>query len=144
MFKFVPILQEGQCYIISNFRAAENSGRLPLLPDRWKISFYKGTKVTRIKQINDNFIGFVNEPFTCILDTNNKYHEHDCVDVIGTFVAIGNIILANGYGCSKIRKTVMIEDTESLRLECTFWDKWALMWNEFAKKLDEVGNLDFF
>lgn len=79
MFKFEPLLQEGQCYIISNFGVAENGGRLPLLPHRWKISFYKGTDVTRVEHINDNYIGFINEPFTRILDTNNEYHEQDCV-----------------------------------------------------------------
>ncbi|GKC98549.1 replication protein A 70 kDa DNA-binding subunit B [Tanacetum coccineum] len=143
MFKFEPLLREGQCYIISNFGVAKNSGRLPLLPNRWKISFYKGTKVTRIDQIDDNFIGFVNEPFSRILDTNNEYHDHDCVDVIGTVVLIGDIVPVNGYGCSKVCRTVVIEDTQSLRLECTFWDKWALMWNEYVDKLDEVGHLDF-
>ncbi|GJX09750.1 replication protein A 70 kDa DNA-binding subunit B [Tanacetum coccineum] len=64
-------------------------------------------------------------------------------DVVGTVVAIGNIVAANGYGCSKFRRTVVIEDAQSLRLECTFWDTWAHMWNEYAKKLDEVGHLDF-
>ncbi|GKE22569.1 replication protein A 70 kDa DNA-binding subunit B, partial [Tanacetum coccineum] len=39
--------QEGQCYAISNFAIAENSGKLPLLPHKYKISFYKGTVVTR-------------------------------------------------------------------------------------------------
>nr|GFA96190.1 hypothetical protein [Tanacetum cinerariifolium] len=81
----------------------------------WKISLYKGSEIKRIEQIDENFIGFVNEPFTRILDPNNRYHEHDSV-------AIGNIIPVNGYGCSKICRTVMIEDSESLRLECTFWD----------------------
>ncbi|GJT44621.1 replication protein A 70 kDa DNA-binding subunit B [Tanacetum coccineum] len=142
MFKFEPLLQEGQCYIISNFGVAENGGRLPLLPNRWKISLYKGSEIKRIEQIDENFIGFVNEPFTRILDPNNQYHEHDSVDVVGTVVAIGNIIPVNGYGCSKIRRTVVIEDAESLRLECTFWDNWALMWNEYSDKLDEVGHLD--
>nr|GEV67078.1 hypothetical protein [Tanacetum cinerariifolium] len=33
-------------------------------------------------------------------------------DVIGTIVAIGNIIPVNGYGCSKIRKTVVIKDAD--------------------------------
>ncbi|GJT93150.1 replication protein A 70 kDa DNA-binding subunit B [Tanacetum coccineum] len=111
--------------------------------DEEKISFYKGTEVTRIDQIDDNIIVFVNEPFLRILDTNNDYHDHDCVDVIGTVVSIGDIVPINGYGCSKVRRTVVIEDTQSLRLECTFWDKWALMWNEYAEKLDEVGHLDF-
>ena len=79
MFKFEPLLQEGQCYMISNFGVAENGGRLPLLPNRWKISFFKGTNVTRIDQIDHNFVGFINEPFTRILDSNNEYKEHDCV-----------------------------------------------------------------
>ncbi|GJR82858.1 replication protein A 70 kDa DNA-binding subunit B [Tanacetum coccineum] len=112
MFKFEPLLQEGQCYIISNFGVAENGGRLPLLPNRWKISLYKGSEIKRIEQIDENFIGFVNEPFTRILDPNNQYHEHDSVDVVGTVVAIGNIIPVNGYGCSKIRRTVVIEDAD--------------------------------
>ncbi|GKB01119.1 replication protein A 70 kDa DNA-binding subunit B [Tanacetum coccineum] len=101
---------EGQCYIISNFGVAENGGRLPLVRNRWRISFYKGTEVTRMEQIDENFIGFVNEPFSRILDTNNEYHEHDCVDVVGTVVAIGNIVAVNGYGCSKFYRTVVIED----------------------------------
>ena len=79
MFKFEPLIQEGQCYIISDFGVAENSGRLPLLPNRWKISFYKGTQVTRIEQIDDNIVGFINEPFASILDSDNEYHEHDSV-----------------------------------------------------------------
>nr|GEY11539.1 replication protein A 70 kDa DNA-binding subunit B [Tanacetum cinerariifolium] len=63
--------------------------------------------------------------------------------VVGTFVAIGNIVVVNEYGCSKFSRTVVIEDAQSLRLECTFWDNWAHMWNEYAKKLDQVGHLDF-
>ncbi|GJU51172.1 retrovirus-related pol polyprotein from transposon TNT 1-94 [Tanacetum coccineum] len=95
------------------FLSAENSRRLSLLPNRWKISFYKGSEVSRIDQIDDNLIGFVNEPFSRILDTNNEYHDHDCVDVIGTVVSIGDIIPVNGYGCSKVRRTVVIEDTQA-------------------------------
>ncbi|GJW19330.1 hypothetical protein Tco_0026766 [Tanacetum coccineum] len=63
-------------------------------------------------------------------------------DVVGTVVAIGNIVAVNGYGCSKFRHTVVIEEAQSLRLECTFWDNWPHMWNEYAKKLDQVGHLD--
>ena len=76
--------------MISNFGVAENGGRLPLLPNRWKISFFKGTNVTRIDQIDDNFVGFINEPFTRILDPNNEYHEHDCVGMhlMVTFKAV--------------------------------------------------------
>nr|GEZ15891.1 replication protein A 70 kDa DNA-binding subunit B [Tanacetum cinerariifolium] len=90
------VFQDEECYIISNFGVAKNNGRLPLLPNRWKISFYKGTEVTRVDQIDDNLIGFVNEPFSY---------------VIGTVVSIGNIVPINGYGFSKVRKTVVIEDT---------------------------------
>ncbi|GKB07357.1 replication protein A 70 kDa DNA-binding subunit B [Tanacetum coccineum] len=42
----------------------ENGGRIPLLPHAWKLSFYNSTTVTRIEQIDDNLIGFINEPFT--------------------------------------------------------------------------------
>jgi hypothetical protein len=28
------------------------------------------------------------------------------------------------------------------RLDCTFWDNWALMWNEYDKRLDDIGHLD--
>ena len=79
MFKFEPLLQEGQCYVISNFGVAENGGRLPLVPHKWKLSFYKGTDVTRADHIDTNYLGFINEPFTRILDTDYEYHEHDCV-----------------------------------------------------------------
>ncbi|GKD10883.1 hypothetical protein Tco_1190568, partial [Tanacetum coccineum] len=98
------------------------------LKGRWKMSFYKGTEVTIIEQTDDNFIKVpkspelnklmttllvsLNEQYTCLLDTNNEYHEHNCVDVIGTIVAIGNIVPVNGYGCSKIRMTVLIEDAQ--------------------------------
>jgi hypothetical protein len=79
MFKFEYLLQEGQCYIISNFLVAENVGRLPLLRNHWKISFYKGTEVTRVEHMDDNFVGFINEPFSSILDPDNEYYEHDYV-----------------------------------------------------------------
>nr|GEW08635.1 replication protein A 70 kDa DNA-binding subunit B [Tanacetum cinerariifolium] len=43
MFRFESLFEEGQCYVISNFAIPENSGKLPLLPHKYKISFYKGT-----------------------------------------------------------------------------------------------------
>lgn len=104
------------------------------------MSFYKGTQVTRIEQIDDNIVGFINEPFTSILDTNKEFHEHDCVgmfisvklatklfetifiliwqfddlfaDVIGTVVGIGNNVTVNSAGGPKVRRTVVIEDAE--------------------------------
>ncbi|GKC55981.1 replication protein A 70 kDa DNA-binding subunit B, partial [Tanacetum coccineum] len=75
MFRFEPLLQDGICYVISNFGVTENGGKLPLLPHAWKVSFYKNTNVTRVDQIDDNLIGFRNEPFTRILDTNEEYED---------------------------------------------------------------------
>nr|GEX83027.1 replication protein A 70 kDa DNA-binding subunit B [Tanacetum cinerariifolium] len=116
----IPFLETGGGEVYGS--GCRGDRRLPLLTNRWKIYLYKGSKIKRIKQIDENFIGFVNEPFTRILDPNNQYHEHDSVDVVGTVVAIGNIIPVNGYGCSKICRTVVIEDADD--------------------KLDEVGHLD--
>lgn len=54
MFKFEPLLQERQCYIIYNFGVMDNVKSQPLLPNHSKICFYKGRKVTRIDYIDDN------------------------------------------------------------------------------------------
>ncbi|GJV77293.1 replication protein A 70 kDa DNA-binding subunit B [Tanacetum coccineum] len=82
MFRFEPLFQEGQCYAISNFAIAENSGKLPLLPHKYKISFYKGTVVTRIDSFDNNVNGFILEPFNRLLDGTRQYHEHEAV--VGT------------------------------------------------------------
>ncbi|GKB47819.1 replication protein A 70 kDa DNA-binding subunit B, partial [Tanacetum coccineum] len=93
-------------------------------------------------QIDDNLIGFRNEPFTRILDTNVEYEENNYVDVIGTVVGIGDGVAVNSIGACKIRRTIVIEDEEGERLELTFWDSWANKWNEYAEKLDIVGHID--
>ncbi|GJS48025.1 putative ribonuclease H-like domain-containing protein [Tanacetum coccineum] len=142
MFRFEPLLQDGICYLISNFGVTENGGRLPLLPHDWKLSFYKNTNVTRIDQIDDNFSGFKSEPFSRILDTNQAYKENNSVDVIGTVVGIGEIVAVNSIGSKKIRRTVIIEDEEGERIDLTFWDSWAKKWNEYADKLDSIGHID--
>ncbi|GJT67555.1 replication protein A 70 kDa DNA-binding subunit B, partial [Tanacetum coccineum] len=110
MFRFKPLFEEGKCYSISNFTIAENSGRLPLLPHKYKISFYKGTTVTRIDPIDDNVHGFILEPFNRLLDEARVYHEHEAVDVIGSVVAIGDVVLVQSSSGPKIRRTVVIED----------------------------------
>ena len=79
MFKFEPLLQEGQCYIIYNFGVTDNAGALPLLRNHSKISFYKGSNVTRIDHIGDNLVGFINDIFPSMLNIDNDYHEHDCI-----------------------------------------------------------------
>ncbi|GJX92630.1 replication protein A 70 kDa DNA-binding subunit B [Tanacetum coccineum] len=142
MFRFEPLLQDGICYVISNFGVTENGGKLPLLPHDWKLSFYKNTNVTRIDQIDENFIGFKSEPFTRILDTNEEYEDKDAVDVIGTVVGIGEIVAVNSIGSKKIRRKVVIEDEEGERIDLTFWDSWAKKWDAYADKLDTIGHID--
>ncbi|GKB01330.1 ATP-dependent DNA helicase PIF1-like protein [Tanacetum coccineum] len=78
MFRFEPLFEEGQCYTVSNFGIAENGGRLPLLPHRYKISFYKSTIVTRIEPFDNNTHGFVLEPYNRLLDPeHHQYYEQD-------------------------------------------------------------------
>nr|GEX04469.1 hypothetical protein [Tanacetum cinerariifolium] len=59
IYMYEPLFVEGQCYQISNFGVAENGGKLPLLPHKFKIAFHKNTTVTRIDHIDDNMKGFV-------------------------------------------------------------------------------------
>ncbi|GJZ15133.1 replication protein A 70 kDa DNA-binding subunit B [Tanacetum coccineum] len=111
MFKF--LFEEGKCYIISNFGIAENNERLPLLPHRYKISFYKSTTVTHIHPFDNNTNGFILKPFNHLLDSEyHGYHENDVVDVIGSVVGIGDIILIMSCSAKKIRRTIVIEDVE--------------------------------
>nr|GEY74196.1 uncharacterized protein [Tanacetum cinerariifolium] len=78
MFRFEPLFEVGQCYILSNSGIAENSGRHPLLPHRYKISFYKCTTVTRIEPFNNNTNGFILEPFNHLFDPeHHQYYEND-------------------------------------------------------------------
>nr|GEY12425.1 replication protein A 70 kDa DNA-binding subunit B [Tanacetum cinerariifolium] len=88
VFCFEPLFKEGQCYSISNFAIAENSGRLPLLPHKYKISFYKETVVTRIVAFDDNVNGFILEPY-----------------IIGSVVAIGDIVPVQSAAGRKIHRT---------------------------------------
>ena len=80
MFRFEPLFEEGKCYIISNFGIAENGGKLPLLPHRYKISFYKNTTVTRVEPFDNNTHGFIFEPFNHLHDpVNHQYYDNDAV-----------------------------------------------------------------
>nr|GEX51720.1 retrovirus-related Pol polyprotein from transposon TNT 1-94 [Tanacetum cinerariifolium] len=112
MFRFEPLFKEGHCYSISNFAIAENSGKLPLLPHKYKISFYKGTVVTRIDPFDENLNGFILKPFNRLLDGTRHYHEHEAVDVIGSVVAIGDVVPVQFTAGRKIRRTVVIEDSD--------------------------------
>ncbi|GKE26414.1 replication protein A 70 kDa DNA-binding subunit B, partial [Tanacetum coccineum] len=120
IFRFEPLFEEGQCYILSNFGIAENSGRLPLLPHRYKISFYKCTTVTRIEPFDTNTNGFILEPFNHLLDPeHHQYYENDAVDVIGFVVGIGDIVPV----MSVVGK------------------KYASMWDQYANKRDAIEHL---
>ncbi|GJY10085.1 replication protein A 70 kDa DNA-binding subunit B [Tanacetum coccineum] len=135
MFRFEPLFEEGQCYILSNFGIAENSGRLPLLPHRYKISFYKCTTVTRIEPFDTNTNGFILEPFNHLLDPeHHEYYENDVVDVIGSVVGIGDIVPVMSAAGKKIRRTIVAEDVDGNHLDFTFWDTWASMWDQYANK----------
>ncbi|GKB84698.1 replication protein A 70 kDa DNA-binding subunit B [Tanacetum coccineum] len=125
MFRFDPLFQEGQCYAISNFAIAENSGKLPMLPHKYKISFYKGIVVTRIDSFDNNVNGFILEPFNRLLDGTREYHKHEAVDIIGSVMAIGDIVPVQSAAGRKIRRT------------------WANMWDEYAIKRDELGHVVF-
>ncbi|GJY55916.1 replication protein A 70 kDa DNA-binding subunit B [Tanacetum coccineum] len=142
MFRFEPLFEEGQCYILSNFGIAENSGRLPLLPHRYKISFYKCTTVTRIEPFDSNTNGFILEPFHHLLDPeHHQYYGNDVVDVIGSVVGIGDIVPVMSAAGKKIRRTIVAEDVDGNRLDFTFWDTWASMWDQYANKRDTIEHL---
>ncbi|GKD61891.1 replication protein A 70 kDa DNA-binding subunit B [Tanacetum coccineum] len=143
MFMFEPLFEEGKCYIVSNFGIAENSGRLPLLPHRYKISFYKSTIVTRIEPFDNNTHGFILKPYHRLLDPEHQYYEQDAVDVIGSVVGIGEIVPVMSANGKKVYRTVVTEDADSNRLDFTFWDNWATMWNEYANKREEMGHVVF-
>ncbi|GKC56720.1 replication protein A 70 kDa DNA-binding subunit B [Tanacetum coccineum] len=121
MFRFEPLFEEGKCLSIANFAIAENSSRLPLLPHKYKISFYKGTTITRIDPIDDNVHEIILEPFKRLLDEACVYHEHEAVDVIGSVVAIGDVVPLQSSASRKIRRTVVIEDDELLR-KVKYWN----------------------
>ncbi|GJV43386.1 replication protein A 70 kDa DNA-binding subunit B [Tanacetum coccineum] len=131
MFRFESLFEEGKCYIISNFGIAKNNGRLSLLPYMYKISFYKSNSVTRIEPFDNNTNGFILEPFNHLLDPeHHEYYENDAVDVIGSVVGIGDII------------PVMSEAAKNgNRLDFTFWDTWAALWDQYANKYESIEHL---
>ncbi|GJX66013.1 replication protein A 70 kDa DNA-binding subunit B [Tanacetum coccineum] len=122
---------------------AKNNGKLPLLPHKYKIVFHTGTIVTRIDPFDNNVNGFILEPFNLLLDGTRHYHEHEVVDVIGSVVAIGDVVPVQSVVGHKIRRTVVIEDAESNQLDCIFWENWATMWDEYAQKRNKLSHLVF-
>nr|GEV43767.1 replication protein A 70 kDa DNA-binding subunit B [Tanacetum cinerariifolium] len=85
----------------------DNSGRLPLLAHKFKISLCKNSIVTRIAPIDDNIKVFVFEYFIGLWDSQKLVSEFDAVDVIRTVVDIGHIVPLNWAGVKKLRRTLM-------------------------------------
>nr|GFB96111.1 hypothetical protein [Tanacetum cinerariifolium] len=54
-------------------------------------------------------------------------------------MAIGDIVPVQSAAGRKIRRTVVIEDSESNQLDCTFWDHWG----NIFKELPEYGESQF-
>nr|GEY03024.1 nucleic acid-binding, OB-fold protein [Tanacetum cinerariifolium] len=77
--------------------------------------------------------------------TESKFtsRKSGCLDVIGSVVAIGDVVLVQFAVGHKIRRTVVIEDAESNQLDCTFWDHWATMWDKYAQKRNKLGHMVF-
>ncbi|GJZ70135.1 replication protein A 70 kDa DNA-binding subunit B, partial [Tanacetum coccineum] len=113
-----------------------------MLTHRYKISFYKCTTVTRIEPFDTNTNGFILEPFNHLLDPeHHEYYENDAVDVIGSVVGIGDIVPVMYAVGKKIRRTIVAEDVDGNRLDFTFWDTWASMWDQYANKRDAIEHL---
>lgn len=80
MHKYEGIIEEGKCYRISNFAVADNSGKFPLLGHMYKIVFYKNTILTRIKDFDENSMGF---KFVSIGEIKSKQFKDN--DVVGMY-----------------------------------------------------------
>nr|GEU51844.1 hypothetical protein [Tanacetum cinerariifolium] len=85
-----------------------------MLPHKYKISFYKGTVVTRINPFDNNVDGFIFEHFNWLLDGTRHYHEHEAVDVIRSTVAVGDVVHVQSTAGRKIRRIVVIEDAKKV------------------------------
>ncbi|PWA59261.1 nucleic acid-binding, OB-fold protein [Artemisia annua] len=71
----------------------------------YKIMFYKNTTLTRIKDFDENNMGF---KFVSIGEIKStQFKETDVVDVVGTIVSMGDLI---PFGLNKQRRIVLIEE----------------------------------
>ncbi|GKE53163.1 replication protein A 70 kDa DNA-binding subunit B, partial [Tanacetum coccineum] len=64
-------------------------------------------------------------------------------DVIGSVVGIGDIVPVMSAAGKKVRRTVVTEDAEGNRLDFTFWDNWATIWDEYAMNPEAMGHVVF-
>ncbi|GKC22095.1 replication protein A 70 kDa DNA-binding subunit B, partial [Tanacetum coccineum] len=111
MKKFEPIIDEGTCYMITNFGVGENGGNFPLVNHKYRISFYMNTMVIRVNKFGNNVHGFRFEPFQKF--STKHFSPNDFVDVIGTIVSISDLIpFSGGLGQEKRRRTILLEDVK--------------------------------
>nr|GEZ93685.1 ATP-dependent DNA helicase PIF1-like [Tanacetum cinerariifolium] len=68
-----------------------------------------------IDPFDKNLNGFILESFNRLLDGTRHYHEHETVDVIGSVVAIEDVVPVQSAAGQKIRRIVVIEDSEAVK-----------------------------
>ncbi|GJT27693.1 replication protein A 70 kDa DNA-binding subunit B [Tanacetum coccineum] len=61
--------------------------------------------------------------------------------VIGSVVGIGDIVPVMSAAGKKIRRTIILEDVDGRRLDLTFWDTWASMWDPYINKREAIEHL---
>lgn len=64
--------------------------------------------------------------------------EADIVDIIGTILEISELIPYESYGVEKVRRTILLEDTEGERIEWCFYESWAEWFNDIAKQIQTL------
>ncbi|GKC03848.1 replication protein A 70 kDa DNA-binding subunit B [Tanacetum coccineum] len=79
------------------------------------------------------------ESCLCLI-TNLKSHFSD---VIGTVVAIGDVVVVPNSLVKKERRSVVIENTGGTRVNSAFWDNWTHMFDQYASNNDCIGPLTF-
>ncbi|GKB61778.1 replication protein A 70 kDa DNA-binding subunit B [Tanacetum coccineum] len=113
MKKFEPIIDEGTCYRITNFRVRKNGGNYPLVNHKYRINFYMNTIVTRVNKFDNNVYGLRFEPFQNF--STKHFSPSDFVDVIGTVVSISDLIpFSGGLGQEKKRRTILLQDKQEI------------------------------
>ncbi|GKD25513.1 replication protein A 70 kDa DNA-binding subunit B [Tanacetum coccineum] len=64
--------------------------------------------------------------------STKQFSPSDVVDVIGTVVSMTDCIPFNNFGVDKIRRTLILEDVDGVKLECCFFDAWAKKFDNFS------------
>ncbi|GKE03832.1 replication protein A 70 kDa DNA-binding subunit B [Tanacetum coccineum] len=70
-----------------------------------------------------------------------EFSPSDVVDVIGTVVSMTDCIPFNTFGVDKIRRTLILEDVDGVKLECCFFDAWAKKFDNFYEQRESLGHV---